>query len=109
MVERRRTMLDVQKMAIAGDRPESGFRIELERSHDVGPPWEYRGFTVTREARFALGVHVSGDGSVRVEIAPNAPEALAEKLRRLARVLWKHARLDGAPPPRRVVRWRADV
>jgi hypothetical protein len=102
-------MLNVQKMAIAGDRPESGFRIELERSHDAGPPWEYQGFAVTREARFALGVHVSGDGSVRVDMAPNAPAALAETLRRLARVLWKHARLDGVAPPRRVVRWRADL
>jgi hypothetical protein len=96
-------------MAIAGDRPESGFRIELERPRDLGPPWEYQGFAATREARFALGVHVFADGSVRVEIASNAPGALAEKLRRLARVLWKHARLDGAPPPRRVVRWRADL
>jgi hypothetical protein len=102
-------MLEVPLMAIAGERPESGFRVELERPDGLGPPWEYRGFAVTCDAQFALGLAVFEDGNVRVELTPNAPGALAEKLRRLARVLWKHSRDDGAPPPRRVVRWRADL
>ncbi len=33
---------------------------------------------------------------------------LAEKTRLLVRAAWKHAHDQGAPPPRRIVRWRPE-
>ena len=44
-----------------------------------------------------------------VELAAGAPEGIAERVRLLMRAAYKHAREDGQPPPRRIVRWRAEV
>jgi len=95
-------------MGIVGDVPESGIRIEVERPRDGGPPWRYAGAVITPDARFALLATVSAEGDVAVELAPNAPEELAQKARLLLRSVWKHARADNTAPPRRVGRWRAD-
>jgi len=95
-------------MGIVGDVPDTGIRIEVERPRDGGPPWQYAGAVITPEARFAVSATVSSEGDVAVELAPNAPEGLARRARRLLRSAWKHARADNTAPPRRVVRWRAD-
>jgi hypothetical protein len=104
-------------VGIVGDRPESGVRIALERPAHGGPPWSYAGEAVTPEARFALSAVIAADGTVAIELQlqpqlepqlRDAPAALVEKVRLLVRAAWKHAHEDGAPPPRRIVRWRAD-
>jgi len=100
-------MLRLFRMPIVGDRPERGIRVHLERVPDLGPPWKYHGAAVTPVARFELTISLSADGVVHVDLAPDAPAGVAEKLYLLGRVLLKHARADGAPPPRRLVRWRA--
>ena len=48
------------------------------------------------------------DGTVVVELDPDAPTALAEKVRLLLRAAWKHAEEEVVRPPRHIVRWRAD-
>jgi hypothetical protein len=101
-------MLRLSGMQIVGDRLESGIRVHLERALDVGPPWKYHGAAVTPVARFELSMALSADGAVHVDLAPGAPAGVAEKLYLLGRVLLKHALADGAPPPRRLVRWRAE-
>jgi outer membrane protein assembly factor BamD len=95
-------------MGIVGDVPETGIRIEVERPRDGGPPWRYAGAVITPDARFALSATVSAEGEVAIELAPNAPEGLAQRARLLLRAAWKHARADDIAPPRRVVRWRAE-
>jgi hypothetical protein len=95
-------------MPIVGDNPETGFRIEVERSRDGGPPWRYEGHCITPSARFFLVATVALDGLVRVELAGGAPPALGEKARLLLRAAWKHAHEDEVDPPHRIVRWRAD-
>jgi hypothetical protein len=95
-------------MGIVGGRPETGVRIAVERGGPGGPPWRYEGEAVTADARFPLVAVVAADGDVSVELPREAPAPLAEKVRLLVRAAWKHAQEDGAPPPRRIVRWRAD-
>jgi len=63
---------------------------------------------VTPSSRFPLAANVSDDGDVLVELAPEAPPALAEKVRLLLRAAWKHADEEDVRPPRHIVRWRAD-
>jgi hypothetical protein len=96
-------------MTIVGERPETGVRVELERDEAPDPPWEYRGEVVTPDARFEITVAISAEGEVRVALAADAPPGLAEKLRLLARTLWRHAQAEGAPPPRRLLRWRPEA
>jgi hypothetical protein len=95
-------------MGIVGDKPESGVRIEVERPREGGPPWRYEGHAVTASERIAVAATVTADGEASVEVAEGAPAGLAEKLRLLVRAAWKHASEEGAPPPRRIVRWRSD-
>jgi hypothetical protein len=95
-------------MGIVGHLPESGVRIDLERSRDGGPPWHYTGEAVTPNARFAMTATVSGEGTVHVELSPDASEVIAGRTRLLLRAVWKHACEEDAAPPRRIVRWRAD-
>ncbi len=96
-------------MAIVGDHPAYGVRFDLERPGSTTPPWIYRGFAFTHEARFALEVLVTERGDVRVTGDATAPADLAEKTRLLFRALYKQSERsrDGAPP-RKVVRWRGE-
>lgn len=96
-------------MPIVGDHPETGVRIEVTRSVLGGPPWRYEGEAVTASARFRLEATVSAGGHVLVALPAEAPEGIAEKTRLLLRAAWKHAREDALPPPRHVLRWRADA
>jgi hypothetical protein len=114
-------------VAIAGQRPESGVRIELERSrspdaHD--PPWNYAGAAHLPDESFPVRATVSADGTVEVELSPSnsgtAPPAdLPEKVRLIVRTATKQARSDadaadpGASPVQgapswRIVRWRGE-
>jgi hypothetical protein len=95
-------------MGIVGDHPETGVRIDVERERAGGPPWRYEGVAVTPTERFRVTAVVGEDGAVSVELASAALVGLAEKARLLVRAAWKHAHDEGAAPPRRIVRWRAD-
>jgi hypothetical protein len=97
-------------MSIVGHNPESGFRIEIERAREQGPPWHYEGEAVTPQYRFPLIATVESDGSVSVDLPTSAPAGLGEKAKLIVRTAYRHAR-DEDPrgaPPRRIVRWRAD-
>jgi hypothetical protein len=95
-------------MGIVGHHPETGVRVDVERARDGGPPWRYEGEAVTPASRFPLAANVGDDGDVVVELAPDAPASLAEKVRLLLRAAWKHAEEQDVRPPRHIVRWRAD-
>jgi hypothetical protein len=95
-------------MGIVGHHPESGFRIEVERPRAGDAPWRYEGEVVTPSDRYRVAAVLGEDGGVSVELQSGAPAQLAEKTRLLVRSAWKHARDEEAPPPRRIVRWRAD-
>lgn len=95
-------------MGIIGHHPESGFRIEVERAAEAGPPWRYEGEAVTPSSTFPCAATVEESGVVCVELEDGAPAGLAEKIRLLVKTAWKHALEDTLSPPRRIVRWRAD-
>jgi hypothetical protein len=95
-------------VGIVGGRPESGVRVDVERAREPAQaPWRYEGEAATPEAAHRVAVVVEAGGAVSVELPPEAPAGLAEKVRLIVRAAWKHAHDDGAPPPRRIVRWRA--
>jgi hypothetical protein len=96
-------------MSIIGSTPETGIRIDVARPREGQPPWRYEGEAVTADARFAVVSTVSAEGEVAVELPAGAPDAIADRVRLLMRAAYKHAREDGQPPPRRIVRWRAEV
>jgi hypothetical protein len=96
-------------MSIVGSNPEGGVRIDVTRPRDGVPPWRYEGEAVTPTARFALVAIVSADGDVVLELPADAPAGIGERVRLLLRAAYKHAREDDQPPPRRIVRWRAEV
>jgi hypothetical protein len=96
-------------MAIVGHYPESGVRVTVERPRDGGPPWRYVGEVATESARFDLSVTLAADGAVAVDLRPEAPSGLAEKVRRIVRAAWRHAHDDDAPPPLRLARWRSET
>jgi len=96
-------------MSIIGSTPESGIRIDVSRAREGAPPWRYEGEAVTSTARFTVVSTISTEGEVLVELPPEAPDGIAERIRLLMRAAFKHAREDAQPPPRRIVRWRADV
>jgi hypothetical protein len=95
-------------MGIVGHHPETGVRIDVERERAAGPPWRYEGEVVTPSSRYRVAALLAEDGGVSVELETAAPAGLAEKTRLLVRAAWKHAHEEQAPPPRRIVRWRAD-
>jgi hypothetical protein len=105
-------------MSIVGRAPESGVRIDMTRPREGGPRWRYEGEAVTPDETFGLVVTVSASGEVSVETAARGAAgdpAIAERVRLLVRAAYKHAQSEGggegamSPPPRRIVRWRADV
>jgi hypothetical protein len=95
-------------VGIVGGHPESGVRVDMVRPTQGGPPWRYEGEASTPSDSFRLTAEVAANGAVTVELPPEAPAGLADKVRLVARAAWKHARDDDVPPPRRIVRWRAD-
>lgn len=95
-------------MGIVGERPESGLRIDVERPLGGASPWRYAGEAVTATERFRIETCVDSAGAVTVEVEQGAPQGLTERVRLLVRAAVKHARDEGADPPRRIVRWRAD-
>jgi len=100
------------RVAIIGERPETGVRIAIERPRDGGPPWSYGGAAVLPEASFPVRVTVSEVGEVDVVLAPTAegappPGDLAEKVRLIVRTVYRQAKTDAEPPAWRIVRWRA--
>jgi hypothetical protein len=103
-------------MPIVGSSPESGVRIDVSRPREGGPPWRYEGLAVTSSETWAATATIAESGEVVVESgeagaagASSLPESIAERVRLLLRAAYKHAREDGQPPPRRIVRWRSDA
>ncbi len=95
-------------MPIAGDRPESGVRIAIERVKAMeDPPWAYSGSAFLPDASFDLRVVVSAEGEVEVALEGGAPPDLAEKVRLIVRTVYRQAKSDGEAPAWRIVRWRA--
>jgi hypothetical protein len=94
-------------MGIVGPRPERGVRVELERP-EGGPPWAYRGEAVTPTATYGVAATIAAEGAVTVDLDGAPPPGLGERVRLILRAAWRHAGEDGAPPPRRIVRWRGD-
>jgi hypothetical protein len=96
-------------MPIVGDHPETGFRVVLERPHGDDAPFEYAGFVFLPQGKHTARVVVDGQGEVTV-VLDDAPAALRDKVRLLVRSICKSARADddGAPPPRRITRWRGE-
>jgi hypothetical protein len=98
---------------IVSDRPETGLRLDVERSKaEVLPPWIYRGFVHTPERSYPVEVSVQADGSVTVRVdavgADAAPAAVDEKVRLILRAAYKQAAADEEPPAWRIVRWRGE-
>ncbi|MCL2448873.1 MAG: hypothetical protein FWD17_08000 [Polyangiaceae bacterium] len=63
---------------------------------------------MTPSDRFDLRAVVSAEGTVTVELSEGAPPGLAERVKLILRTAFRHADDEGAPPPRRILRWRAD-
>jgi len=95
-------------MGIVGGRPETGVRLDVSRPREGGPPWRYEGEAATPTACYRVIADVDAAGDASVELPAQAPAALVEKVRLILRAAWRHAREDDVPPPRRIVRWRAD-
>jgi hypothetical protein len=99
---------------IAGDRPETGVRIHVERDKAQNdPPWSYAGAAHVPEESFPLAVVVDSAGEVTVTVAPAQngtapPSDLAEKVRLIVRTVFRQAKADDEPPAWRIVRWRGE-
>ena len=95
-------------MAIVGRDLENGVRVAVERRPGEGPQWEYAGEVTSKAKRFAVAAKVDANGAVALEMKPEPPDGLADKVRLIVRSAWRHAAHDGVAPPRRIARWRAD-
>jgi hypothetical protein len=95
-------------MAIIGERPESGVRLELERPRGEAAPFRYEGSLVTPNERTHLTVEIDASGEVVVTAAGVDDDTL-EKVRLLIRAACKHARAEDRPPPLRIQRWRPSM
>jgi hypothetical protein len=106
----------VRVVAIAGDRPETGVRIQIERDKSrEEAPWSYSGAAHVPEASFPVTVVVDAAGEVTVAIASSAgperaepPADLAEKVRLIVRTVYRQAKADDEAPAWRIVRWRGE-
>lgn len=102
---------EVHVVPIAGERPESGVRITIERDRaEVAPPWRYTGAAHVPDASFPLVVVVEASGDVKVELSPTPvpPPDLAERVRLIVRAAHRQAKADDEPPAWRIVRWRGE-
>ena len=101
-------------MPIAGDRPETGVRIKIERDKSrEDPPWQYAGAAHVPDASFPVAVVVDAEGEVTVTIShaldgAAPPADLPEKVRLIVRTAYRQAKADGEPPAWRIVRWRGE-
>jgi len=102
-------------VAIAGERPESGVRIQIERDKSRDdPPWTYAGAAHVPETSFPVTVTVDAAGEVTVGISPapdsgqTPPADLAEKVRLIVRMAYRQAKADDEAPAWRIVRWRGE-
>ncbi|HVJ94348.1 MAG TPA: hypothetical protein VM580_31385 [Labilithrix sp.] len=102
-------------MPIAGERPESGVRIQIERDRSRDePPWSYSGAAHVPDASFPVTVAVDAEGDVSVVVSPSStdgrppPSDLAEKVRLIVRTAYRQAKADNEPPAWRIVRWRGE-
>jgi hypothetical protein len=97
---------------IAGERPETGVRIHIERDKSQSdPPWSYAGAAHVPEDSFPVVVTVDGQGEVTVSVSPSSsppPADLAEKVRLIVRTVFRQAKADDEPPAWRIVRWRGE-
>ena len=98
---------DIDRLIDRGCGSESGVKVEAERPSAGGPPWRYRGSATAFGRRFDLVVTLEADGAARVELSPDPPADLAERVRLMMRAAWRHASAENLPPPRRIARWRA--
>jgi hypothetical protein len=95
-------------MAIVGHTPESGARVVVERPRAGGPPWCYQGEVATPGARFRIVATLDIGGALTMEITPDPPAGLTDRVRLILRAAWRRAQEDQAAPPLRVARWRDD-
>src|SRR4051812_48030288 len=101
-------------MAIAGDRPETGVRIQIERDKTrEDSPWNYRGAAHLPDATFPLAVVVTEAGDVEVSLSPSEsggipPSDLSEKVRLIVRTVYRQSKSDDEPPAWKIVRWRGE-
>ncbi len=94
-------------MARISHYPESGVRIEISRT-ESGPPWRYEGHLVTPDADFPLACVVETDGTVSIELVPEAPQYLVHHVRFVVLAVFGEAKQHGeeGPPPQKITRWR---
>lgn len=98
-------------MSIAGERPETGVRIELTRPRGDEAPWTYAGAAHLPDASHPVAVVVAEDGRVEVTFTgppPTGHAELAEKVRLIVRTAYRQAKADEEAPPLRIVRWRGE-
>jgi hypothetical protein len=101
-------------VAIAGERPETGVRIVVERDRSrEDPPWAYAGAAHVPDASFPLTVLVDAEGEVTVTLSAaearvEPPADLVTKVRLIVRTVYKQAKADDEAPAWRIVRWRGD-
>lgn len=101
-------------MPIAGDRPETGVRIQIARDKArEDPPWSYAGAAHVPDASYPVAVVVDADGHVEVTVSAAEggaapPPDLAEKVRLIVRTAYRQAKADDEPPAWRIVRWRGE-
>jgi hypothetical protein len=97
---------------IGGERPETGYRVAIERdSARPDPPWTYTGAAHLPHASFPIAVVVDAEGEVTVDFAAggaDVPADLAEKVRLIVRTVYRQGKADGEPPAWRIVRWRGE-
>jgi hypothetical protein len=99
---------------IAGDRPETGVRIVIERDKSrVEPPWPYAGAAHVPSASFPVAVTVQADGTVDVEVSQTPdglppPPDLATQVRLIVRTVYRQAKAEDEAPAWRIVRWRGE-
>jgi len=92
-------------MAIIGERPESGMRLDIARPRGVAAPFRYEGSMTTPNDKTPLVASIDAAGEVEVTGA-GLDEDTIEKVRLLIRAACKHARTEDRPPPLRIQRWR---